>query len=268
VILAEEFAKAGVPGGGPNDVFGIQMVGNTILQWGTEEQKRALHPEDPLGEHVWCQGYSEPNAGSDLGNLGCRAVLDGDEWVINGQKIWTSAGHLANWIFVLARTDPDAPSTRGITFLLVPDGPARRRGAAHQDDLGRLRVQRGLLHRRPLPEGQRRRGVNNGWAVAMTLLGYERGEAAATIPVMFRHELDRLIGLAREQGAADDPVSASGSPGATARSRSCAGRAAHAHPVPRRPPARPREPPLQALLERVPPALHRAGRRHPRPRRP
>ena len=150
MILAEEFARAGVPVGGTNDVFSIQMVGNTILQWGTDEQKRHFIPRILSGEDIWCQGYSEPNAGSDLGNLGCRAALDGDEWVINGQKIWTSAGHLANWIFVLTRTDPDAAKHKGITFLLVPDGPARRRGAADQDDLGRLRVQRGLLHRRPL----------------------------------------------------------------------------------------------------------------------
>src|SRR5688572_3916605 len=107
VILAEEFAKAGVPTGGPNDVFGVQMVGNTIIQWGTEEQKRHFLPRILSGEDRWCQGYSEPNAGSDLANLGCRAVLDGDEWVVNGQKIWTSAGHLANWIFVLTRTAAD-----------------------------------------------------------------------------------------------------------------------------------------------------------------
>src|SRR5215210_4338250 len=120
VVLAEEFMKAGVPMGGPNDVFGIQMVGNTIIQWGTEEQKRHFLPRILSGEDLWCQGYSEPNAGSDLANLGCRAVLDGDEWVLNGQKIWTSTGHLANWIFVLTRTDPDAPKHKGISFLLVP----------------------------------------------------------------------------------------------------------------------------------------------------
>ena len=119
LVLAEEFARAGVPAGGPNDGFGIGMLGNTIIAVGTEEQKRHYLPRALSGEDRWCQGYSEPAAGSDLGNLGCRAVLDGDEWVINGQKIWTSAGHLANYIFVLARTSPDDVKHRGITFLLV-----------------------------------------------------------------------------------------------------------------------------------------------------
>ena len=102
-----------MPAGVGNDVFGIQMVGNTILQWGTEEQKQHFLPRILSGEDLWCQGYSEPNAGSDLGNLGCRAELDGDEWVINGQKIWTSAGHLANWIFVLCPHRPRRAQAQG-----------------------------------------------------------------------------------------------------------------------------------------------------------
>ena len=120
VILAEEFAKAGVPTGGPNDAFSIQMLGNTILVWGTDEQKAHYLPRLLKGEDTWCQGYSEPDAGSDLGNVGLKAELDGDEWVLNGQKIWTSAGHLADHIFTLARTDPDSPKHKGISFLLVP----------------------------------------------------------------------------------------------------------------------------------------------------
>ena len=120
VVLAEEFTSAGVPQGWVNDTFGIGMLGPTLMQWGTEEQKASFLPKVISGEHKWCQGYSEPGAGSDLGNIGTRAVLDGDEWVINGQKVWTSAGHLANWIFVLCRTDPDVPKHRGISFLLCP----------------------------------------------------------------------------------------------------------------------------------------------------
>jgi alkylation response protein AidB-like acyl-CoA dehydrogenase len=206
VVLAEEFARAGVPTGVVNDVFGIQMVGNTIIEWGTEEQKRRFLPRILSGEDRWCQGYSEPNAGSDLGNLGCRAELDGDEWVVNGQKIWTSAGHLANWIFVLTRTDSAAPKHRGITFLLCPmDQPGVEvrpirmiTGESEFNEIfftdARTRAENVV--------GQ----VNGGWAVAMTLLGYERGEAAATFPILFRTELDRLLELAREQGRDQDPL--------------------------------------------------------------
>ena len=119
VVLAEEFAKAGVPTGGSNDAFSIQMLGNTLLMMGTEEQKQYYLPRILSGEDTWCQGYSEPNAGSDLANVGLKADLDGDQWVLNGQKIWTSAGHLADHIFTLARTDQDAPKHKGISFLLV-----------------------------------------------------------------------------------------------------------------------------------------------------
>jgi alkylation response protein AidB-like acyl-CoA dehydrogenase len=205
VVLAEEFTRAGVPRGGSNDVFGIQMVGNTLIEWGTEEQKRHYLPRILSGEDLWCQGYSEPNAGSDLGNLGCRAELDGDEWVINGQKIWTSAGHLANWIFVLTRSDPTAPKHRGITFLLVP---------MHQSgiEVRPIKMISGASEFNEVFFTDARThvdnvvgGVNNGWAVAMTLLGYERGEAAATNPIMYRTELDRLLALAKERGKSDDP---------------------------------------------------------------
>jgi alkylation response protein AidB-like acyl-CoA dehydrogenase len=206
VIIAEEFARAGVPSGGANDVFGIQMVGNTIIQWGTEEQKRHFLPRILAGDDRWCQGYSEPNAGSDLGNIGCRATLDGDEWVIDGQKIWTSAAQTANWIFVLTRTDPDAPKHKGITFLLCPmDQPGIEvrpirmiTGSAEFNEVffTDARTARHNVIGEP----------NAGWAVAMTLLGYERGEAAATLPIAFRTELDRLVELARSRGRDGDPA--------------------------------------------------------------
>jgi alkylation response protein AidB-like acyl-CoA dehydrogenase len=206
VVLAEEFARAGVPTGGANDVFSIQMVGNTILQWGTEDQKRHHLPRILSGEDVWCQGYSEPNAGSDLGNLGCRATLDGDEWLINGQKIWTSAGHLANWIFVLARTDPDATKHKGITFLLVPmDQPGVEVRPIRMIS-GDSEFNEVFFTDARCPKGNVVGEVNGGWSVAMTLLGYERGEAAATFPIMFRTELDRLVALARARGATADPT--------------------------------------------------------------
>ncbi len=206
VVLAEEFERAGVPTGGSNDGFSIQMVGNTILQWGTDEQKQHFLPRIISGEDVWCQGYSEPDAGSDLAALGCKAVLDGEEWVLNGQKIWTSAAQYANWIFVLCRTDPDAPKHRGISFMLCPmDQPgveirpiAMLSGEAEFNETFFTDAR---THKDNVV-GE----INGGWAVAMTLLGYERGESAATMPLMFGLEWKKLADLAQANGRSADPV--------------------------------------------------------------
>ncbi|MEE2683020.1 MAG: acyl-CoA dehydrogenase family protein [Actinomycetota bacterium] len=204
VILAEEFMRAGVPAGGTNDAFSIQMVGNTILHWGTDEQKVSFLPKIISGEHVWCQGYSEPDAGSDLGGLGCAAVLDGDEWIINGQKIWTSAGQFANWIFVLCRTDKDAPKHKGISFMLCPieqEGVELRpiKMLSGESDFNETFFTNARTAKENVV-GE----VNGGWAVAMTLLGYERGESAATMPIMFRHEVDKLFALAKNKDKNSD----------------------------------------------------------------
>ncbi len=118
VVLNEEFARVGAPLRG--DFFGDTLVGPTLLQWGTEEQKQQFIPGILKGEISWCQGFSEPDAGSDLAGLKTRAELDGDEWVINGQKVWTTQAQYADYIFLLARTDPDAPKHAGISYLLVP----------------------------------------------------------------------------------------------------------------------------------------------------
>jgi alkylation response protein AidB-like acyl-CoA dehydrogenase len=206
VVLAEEFARVGVPTGIMNDIFSIVMIGNTLLHWGTEEQKKHFLPRILSGEDVWCQGYSEPGSGSDLASLSTRAVLDDDEWVINGQKIWTSGGHLANWIFVLVRTNTDAPAHRGISMLLVPmdqDGVEVRpiKNIAGESDFNEV-----YFTDARCPRENVLGGIDQGWPVAMTLLGFERGESAATLPIMFRGELERLFELARENGAAEDPV--------------------------------------------------------------
>ncbi len=206
VILAEEFQKAGVPTGGSNDAFSIQMVGNTIIRWGTDEQKAHFLPRIISGEDVWCQGYSEPNAGSDLANVGCKAELDGDEWQVNGQKIWTSAGHMANWIFVLTRTDPDAPKHRGITFLLVPMDQVGVEVRPIKMISGDSEFNEVFFTNAKTSKENVIGEVNGGWAVAMTLLGYERGESAATMPLAFKGEMERLLTLAKERGANQDPV--------------------------------------------------------------
>ena len=206
VIMAEEFLKAGVPTGSGNDVFSIQMVGNTILNWGSDEMKAEFLPKIISGEYVFCQGYSEPDAGSDLASLMCKGELDGDEWVINGQKIWTSAGMSANWIFVLCRTDFDASKHKGISFLLCPmDQPGVEvRPIAMMS--GESEFNETFFDDARTAKENVVGQINGGWAVAMTLLGYERGEAAATTPIAYRAELDRLLELAKERGVSDDPV--------------------------------------------------------------
>jgi alkylation response protein AidB-like acyl-CoA dehydrogenase len=206
VVLAEEFEKAGVPAGITNDAFGIGMLGPTLMMWGTEEQKRHFLPRIISGEDKWCQGYSEPGAGSDLGNLGTRAVLDGDEWVINGQKVWSSAAHLANWMFVLCRTDPEAPKHKGISFLLVPmDQPGVEvrpiKMITGESEFNETFFTEARTARKNVVGAP-----NNGWAVAMTLLANERGGSATTLALSFGRELDRLMDLARERGKASDPI--------------------------------------------------------------
>jgi alkylation response protein AidB-like acyl-CoA dehydrogenase len=206
VIINEEFARAGVPQGIPNDGFGIGMVGPTVMVWGTEEQKKHYIPRILSGEDRWCQGYSEPDAGSDLANLGCRAVLDGDEWVINGQKIWTSNGHTANWIFVLCRTTPENPKHAGISFLLVPMDQPGVEVRPIVNIIGGHEFNEVFFTDARTARGNVIGEVDNGWAVANTLLGFERGGRATSLYITYREELDRLLDVARERGKTTDPL--------------------------------------------------------------
>ena len=206
VVLVEEFAKAGVPTNGANDTFSIKMIGNLLLKLGTDEQMNYFLPRIVNGEHRWCQGFSEPGAGSDLAAIKTSARRVDDEWVIDGQKTWTSEAHTANWIFVLARTNAEVARHRGITMLLVPlDQPGihirpitMATGAAGFNevffDSARTPVDNVVL------------GVDQGWQAAMALLGLERGDEAATNPVLFRAEVDRLIALVQERGLSGDEV--------------------------------------------------------------
>ncbi len=206
VVLMEELVRAGVPFGEHTDLFGIKMLGSTLLRFGTPEQKARFLPRILSGEDRWCQGFSEPGAGSDLASLATRATLDSANWVIDGQKIWTSQAHRANWIFLLARTDPRAGGHRGISFLLCPlDQPGVEirpiRQATGDSDFNEVfftgaRTPADLVVGAP----------GEGWPVAMTLLGHERGEEAATNPILFKVELDRLLALAAERGRDRDPL--------------------------------------------------------------
>ncbi len=171
-IIAEEFARGRVPGGLGGQ--GISMLVPTLLEVGTEAQKRRFIEPTLTGEMVWCQGYSEPGAGSDLASLRTSAVLEGDEWVVNGNKIWTSTAHLADWIFCLVRTEPEAPKHKGISFLLFEmDTPGIEirplvdmTGAANFNEVFFTDVR--------VPKDQIVGARGEGWKVANVILGNER----------------------------------------------------------------------------------------------
>jgi alkylation response protein AidB-like acyl-CoA dehydrogenase len=204
VVLNEEFARVGAPMRA--DFFGDTLVGPTILRWGSEEQKRSFLPRILSGKISWCQGFSEPDAGSDLASLKTRAELDGDEWVVNGQKVWTTQAQYADFIFLLARTDPDAPKHAGISYLLVPmKQPGVEVRPIRQID-GSAEFNEVYFTNARCPRDNVVGGVNNGWKVAMTTLGFERGTSATTGYRRFQKELGQIIDIARDNGRAADPL--------------------------------------------------------------
>jgi len=207
IVLVEELTRAGLPfGQQPADATGVKMLGNTLLRFGTAEQKRTILPALLSGEQRWCQGFSEPGAGSDLAAVATRARLEGDEWVVDGQKTWTSGAHTATGVFALVRTGPGSRKHEGLSFLLVPlDQPGVDvrpiRHAAGGTDFCEVffdgaRTGASMIVGAP----------GDGWKIASVLLTYERGEEAATNPIQFRAELDRLAELARRSGRARDPL--------------------------------------------------------------
>ncbi len=201
LILIEEFERFGAAR--VNDI-GPVMLGPLLLKHGTEAQKATFLPKILSGEHVWAQGYSEPGAGSDLAALRCEAVLDGDHWVITGQKTWCTLGMDANWIFILARTDKTVKKQAGISFLLVPmDAPGvtirnienlEREAEFCEVFFDDVRV----------PADHIVGGVNEGWTVAKALLGHERVFIGA--PRLSAAAMSRLRRIARRAGVWDDPV--------------------------------------------------------------
>ena len=204
VVLAEEFAKAKAPMRA--DFFGDTLVGPTILMNGTEEQKKHFLPKILDGSMRWCQGFSEPDSGSDLASLKTTAVQDGDEWVINGQKVWTTQAQFADYCFVLARTDPDVKKQAGISYLLVPmDQPGIEvRGIVQPD--GTAEFNEVFFTDARCPIDNVVGGVNNGWKVANATLGFERGMSATTGYRRFQQEYELMVAEAQRNGRIDDPI--------------------------------------------------------------
>jgi hypothetical protein len=184
--------------------MGMTMLGPLLIKHGTKEQRDYFLPKILTGEHIWCQGYSEPNAGSDLASLRTEAVLDGDEWVVNGQKIWTSLAMDANWIFLLVRTDRQAKKQEGISFLLVPmDSPGITVRPIPNIDMGEEFCETFFDNVR-VPKGNLVGRINQGWTMAKNLLSFERIGSGS--PRQSSYALGRLRLLAERVGVWDEPV--------------------------------------------------------------
>jgi alkylation response protein AidB-like acyl-CoA dehydrogenase len=208
-VMNEEFARAGVPR--VTRGMGEWLVGPSIIVHGTDEQKARFLPGIVDGTDRYCQGFSEPDAGSDLAGLKTRGIVDGDEIVVTGQKVWTSGAHRATMMFCLCRTDPDAPKHRGISYVLLP--MKRADGSSNGIELQPIRQITGnanfsatFITEARAPMSNVIGGVNNGWRVTMTTLGNERGGNATTQHVQYEQQFRRIVKDVKRLGLADDPL--------------------------------------------------------------
>jgi alkylation response protein AidB-like acyl-CoA dehydrogenase len=204
MILAEEMALAKAPP--VLNILGIGMAGPTIIAYGTEEQKKRYLPKILSADEIWCQGYSEPNAGSDLASLQTRAVRDGREWVVDGQKVWTSLAHTSDWMMLLARTDPDAPRHKGITYFLLDMHLPGVTVKPLRQITGDAEFNEVFFDGVRVHDAHVLGGVNNGWAVGMTTLMYERLALGFGLQMRLRIALDGLIEMARRAEKAGHAV--------------------------------------------------------------
>jgi alkylation response protein AidB-like acyl-CoA dehydrogenase len=203
-IFGEEMSRAKAPS--PANVLGLVMGGPVVIAHGSDEQKQRYLKPILSGEEIWCQGFSEPDAGSDLASLKTKAVKSGGEWVVTGQKVWTTYAHHAKWCMLVARTDQDAPKHKGLTYFLLDmeqDGVQVRplRQITGEDEFNEL-----FFEEARIPEENVVGGVGNGWAVAITTLMHERAGLGASSAAGVRIALEQLKELARERGVDEDPI--------------------------------------------------------------
>jgi len=203
-ILNEEFARVGAPR--VTRGMGESLVGPSIIVHGTDEQKAHFLPRIISGQDRYCQGFSEPDHGSDLGGVETRGVVDGDEIVINGSKVWTSGASLANMIFILCRTDPEVPKHRGLSYVLAPlhDNGIEMRPLRQPS--GQSGFCQEFIEGARAPMFNVIGGLNNGWRVAMTTLGNERGGGATTQHLRYEREFWELVEETRKRGRESDPL--------------------------------------------------------------
>jgi alkylation response protein AidB-like acyl-CoA dehydrogenase len=209
VIYHEEMARAQAPP--MANVLGIGIIGPTIISCGTEEQKRRYLANILSGDEIWCQGFSEPNAGSDLAGLRTEGRLDGGDYVVNGHKVWTSYGWAADWCALLIRTDPEAPKHKGLTYILVDMHSPGVSVRPLRQMTGESEFTEIFFDNVRVPAANVLGKVNDGWNVAITTLMHERGTFGASLHVNFKRQFDRLVELARAalrngRPAVEDPV--------------------------------------------------------------
>jgi alkylation response protein AidB-like acyl-CoA dehydrogenase len=203
-IYNEELARAQAPSAA--NIIGLAMGGPTVIAHGTAEQKGRFLEPILSAEEIWCQGFSEPEAGSDLASLKTRAVRHGDEWVVTGQKVWTTLAHHAKWCMLVARTDPDAPRHQGLTYFLMDMEQDAVQVRPLRQITGEAEFNELFIEEARIPHANIIGGEGNGWAVAITTLMHERATLAFGLTIRVKITLAELLDEARESGATVDPV--------------------------------------------------------------
>jgi alkylation response protein AidB-like acyl-CoA dehydrogenase len=203
-IYNEELARAQAPS--TANVLGLAMGGPTVIAHGTEEQKRRYLEPILSADEIWCQGFSEPDAGSDLASLKTRAVRDGDEWVVTGQKVWTTLAHHAKWCMLVARTDQDAPRHKGLTYFLMDMEQDAVQVRPLRQITGESEFNELFIEEARIPHGNIVGGEGNGWNVAITTLMHERATLAFGLQIRVKITLGELLAEARDCGASEDPI--------------------------------------------------------------
>jgi alkylation response protein AidB-like acyl-CoA dehydrogenase len=204
MIFHEEYARAGAPRSVNH--LGEELLGPTLIAFGTDEQKARFLPKIKSVEELWCQGYSEPGAGSDLAAVATSATLVDGQWSITGQKVWTSLAHIADWCFVVARTEPGSQRHHGLSYLLVPMKQPGVEVRPIVQLTGTAEFNEVFFDDARTDASMVVGAVGDGWRVAMGTLGFERGVSTLAQQIGFRRELDAVIGLAKNTGAFDDPI--------------------------------------------------------------
>jgi alkylation response protein AidB-like acyl-CoA dehydrogenase len=203
-IFFEELGRANAPL--MANVLGLLLAGPTIMAWGSQEQKDRYLAPILTGEEIWCQGFSEPDAGSDLAGLKTRAVKNGDTWTVSGQKVWTSGAQYSKWCMLVARTDTEAPKHKGLSYFLMDMEQEEVQVRPLRQITGEPEFNELFIDGAKIPDENLLGGEGNGWKVALTTLMNERAGLAFFLQIRLRQMLDQLIEIAAADGSLDDPV--------------------------------------------------------------